>query len=154
MFARIAVVFAVAVAFALAGCGGGLTQVSYRAYKPINANSKGEDTPVPVKLLFLKDNGKFKSKSFDELWEDPKKALEGDLLDMKEFVVIGDSNQKAAQVRQETFAETKPEVMYIGLVGGFGRADAGHPRQVVVSVPDAKAGIFHITAYSIELKPE
>jgi type VI secretion system VasD/TssJ family lipoprotein len=149
----IAVVAAALAAAVLAGCGG-LTQVSYKVYKPLNVNQQGQSTPVTVKLLFLKDNGKFKSKTVDELWEDPKKALEDDLIGMKQFTIQGDDDAKSAKLRAETFAELKPEVQYIGIVGAFSKAVEGHPRQLVVSVADAGAGVFHFTDYSVQLKPE
>ena len=61
-----------------------LRSVRVKGVPPLNVNDSGVSTPVKVRIYQLKDDANFRNARFEELYDDHKKALGGDILDFKE----------------------------------------------------------------------
>ena len=152
MLARNPIVAAVvAVAALVPGCGSALKDISYRGTPPLNVNEKGENTPVKVRLYFLKKPDKFTSSAWGDLYSEAKakEILGGDLVgEPIVFDVFPNDNKML------TFPEVKPEVGHVGVFGLFLKGTEGKPRHVAVDAVQAKSVLFEFTEYTVVSKPK
>jgi type VI secretion system protein VasD len=94
---------AAAAAFCLAACGGSPqpaaapaapapcepipVELSLVSGDSLNGASPAESRPVQVRVYQLKSDGRFKTASFDDIWQGDKEALAEDLVSMQETTV-------------------------------------------------------------------
>ncbi len=100
----------------LEGCGRAPTEVSMRvsmvAAKDINPNSRGQPSPVVVRIYALKSEDLFKGADFFTLWDNEKQVLGADLLQRRQYEIQpGGTLAKADSINAEA--------TYIGVVASF-----------------------------------
>jgi type VI secretion system VasD/TssJ family lipoprotein len=151
MSTRIGFIAALLAAAASAGCSE-LKEIHYRASAPLNVNPQGKNTPVPVRIYFLKKPDKFTGTAWGDLYkeEDAKKVLGGDMVGefVKLDVFVNDSKVYLLA------KPPPPEVSHVGIYGLFLGSAEGKPRHVAVTVEQAKASAFVFREYFIEVAPK
>jgi type VI secretion system protein VasD len=138
----------VALAVLAAGCGSNLTQIETRGVTPLNMNEKGENTPLRVRIYFLKNAEAFKNAAYEDLYKKDKEILGGNLVGDPLIIDVMPNETKKVE-----FQEVKPEVSHIGILGHFRKSNEGKPRHIAVSAVDAKGMVFEFTEYQVVAKP-
>jgi type VI secretion system VasD/TssJ family lipoprotein len=151
VFARNHIVAAAVVVAAVLvpGCGSALKEIGYCGTPPLNVNEKGENTPVKVRLYFLKKPDKFTSSAWGDLYPEAKakEILGGDLVGEPIVFDVFPNDNKVL-----TFPEVKPEVGHVGVFGLFLKGVEGKPRHVAVDAVQAKSVLFEFTNYTVVTK--
>jgi type VI secretion system protein VasD len=112
----------------LEGCGRAPTQVnmivSMAASSDINPNSRGQPSPVVVRVYALKSEDLFKGADFFTLWDKEKQVLGADLLVRREYEVQpGGKVSKTDPINAET--------TYIGVVAAFREINSATWRAII-----------------------
>ncbi|MEM6676356.1 MAG: type VI secretion system lipoprotein TssJ [Pseudomonadota bacterium] len=111
---------AVAAALFLVGCGGApepaLLEMTLAGEPGANAGPSGEARPLSVRILRLKDPGKFNTADFFSL-QNPEGTLGADLLGSQEIVV-------APGAPVEVPMTFEPEARFLGVIASYREIDA------------------------------
>lgn len=132
MVARLIWTSAVALlSLALSGCG--QSPLSVRAVSPVNVNADGESLPVKVRIYALKDDGRFRSALFSDLWTNDRKVLGDDRLqDPKEEVIA--PRGPTGQPDEISLGELPQETRFVGIMALYRHADEPDRRRIVLPV--------------------
>jgi type VI secretion system protein VasD len=119
--------FELALVSTLAACGSAPPPVPAAAPKPCeqvaptlsitataraNASAAGEGRPVQVRIYQLKSDARLRTASFDDIWQNDAKTLEGELVSMEQQTVF------PGETKQVVVAP-KPDAHYLALVALF-----------------------------------
>lgn len=134
----------------LAGCAT-TTTVRVQGVPPLNLNETGESTPVDVRIYWLKDDRKFMSVPFDQLWTSEKDALGNDLVGDATLITVfpASAGDKPKEIQ---LGNTPADARYVGLMGLFPKYQDKDERRVAVPVGEAGAGVFEFSGYKVYLK--
>ncbi len=122
-----------------------LRSVRVKGVPPLNVNDSGVSTPVKVRIYQLKDDANFRNARFEELYDDHKKALGGDILDFKEVdIEPGDD-------RDIELGKIETHTRFIALLGLFNGTGRGDWRQIVKK-ENAGDYVYRVTGYQIDLQ--
>lgn len=116
---------------ALSGCG--QSPLSVRAVSPVNVNADGESLPVKVRIYALKDDGRFRSALFSDLWTNDRKVLGDDRLqDPKEEIIA--PRGPTGQPDEISLGELPQETRFVGIMALYRHADEPDRRRIVLPV--------------------
>jgi type VI secretion system VasD/TssJ family lipoprotein len=122
---------AVCLALALAGCGQGA--LSIRAVAPVNLNVEGESLPVKVRIYALRDDGRFRSALFSDLWTRDREVLGDDRLQDAKVVIVAPRGP-AGKADEIDLGELPKETRFIGIMALYRRPDEPDRRRIVLPV--------------------
>jgi type VI secretion system protein VasD len=109
------------------GCGGAAPQgvaapvkpcqalplsLSFAATGRSNALSTGEGRPVQLRVYQLKTDARLRTASFEDIWQNDAKTLEGELVSSEEHTIFPGEKQTIT-------VAAKPDAAYIGVVALF-----------------------------------
>jgi len=136
---------------ALAGCGSGQKMIYVQGVRPLNQNEQGQDTSVNIRVYQLRDDGRFRQASVEELWRNAKDILKEDLLapDQPITVVPGDAKQDPKEVN---LGKLDLNARFVGILALFPKDDDKKARKEVVPTDEADDFVFVLTGYHIEKK--
>jgi type VI secretion system protein VasD len=77
-----------------------------------NALASNEGRPVQVRIYQLRSDARLRASSFEDVWQNDAKALEGDLVSSEQHTLFPNSTQSIALT-------PKPDGAYLGLVALF-----------------------------------
>jgi len=116
---------------ALVGCGP--SPLSVRAVAPVNLNAEGESLPVKVRIYALRDEGRFRSALFSDLWTRDREVLGDDRLQDPKVVVIAPTGPSG--VSEQIDLGTLPEgTRFVGILALYRRPDEPDRRRAVLPV--------------------
>ncbi len=124
-------IMAVFLSLALVGCG--QSPLALRAVAPVNVNSEGESLPVKVRIYALRDDARFRSALFSDLWMHDRDALGDDRLQDPKVVIIAPTGP--SDLPSEIDLGQLPEhTRFIGILALYRQPDEPDRRRVVLSV--------------------
>lgn len=86
--------------------------LSITATKRVNAVSAGEGRPLQIRIYQLKSDARLRTASFEDIWQNDTKTLEGEFVSMEQQTVFpGETKQVEVT--------PKPDAHYLALVGLF-----------------------------------
>ncbi|MCC6572565.1 MAG: type VI secretion system lipoprotein TssJ [Planctomycetes bacterium] len=134
----------------LSACGG-TSSIRVHGISPLNKNEAGESTPVDVRIYLLRNDGKFMSAPYDQLWTADKDALGADAVGDHLAITVfpSEAGDKPKEVSLGTLAA---DVKFIGVMALYPKSEDKGERRVVVPVGDAPGYVFEFTGYRIQLK--
>ena len=134
----------------LAGCGS-TTSLRVHGISPLNKNEAGESTPVDVRIYMLRDDRKFTSAPFDQLWTSEKDALGNDMVGDHTLITVFPA--EASDKPKDVSLGTVPaDVKFIGVMALYPKQEDKGERRVAVPAGDAPGYVFEFTGYRIQLK--
>lgn len=119
------------VALALVGCGRGT--LSVRAVAPVNLNVEGESLPVKVRIYALRDDGRFRSALFSDLWTRDREVLGDDRLQDPKVVIVAPRGP-TGQADEIDLGELPKDTRFVGIMALYRRPDEPDRRRVVLPV--------------------
>lgn len=111
------------------------TQITYSmaATNKVNPNISGQATPVEFQVFELQDDSMFLSADFDQLIDDPKKALKSTYIEHRDYVLI------PGQFKFIEPFEISPQTYYIAVMARYAKADESEWKKVVKLSPKGKS---------------
>lgn len=116
---------------ALASCG--QSPLSVRAVSPVNVNANGESLPVKVRIYALRDDGRFRSAPFSDLWTRDRVVLGDDRLQDPREEIIAPCGPTGLPV-EIRLGELPQETRFIGIMALYRHADEPDRRRIVLPV--------------------
>jgi type VI secretion system VasD/TssJ family lipoprotein len=128
------------------GCGRGPMLV--RAVSPVNVNKEGESLPVKVRIYALRDDGRFRSALFSDLWQRDIQALGDDRLQDPKVLVVAPRDPTG--LPDEIDLGTLPqETRFIGILALYQQPDEPDRRRVVLPIDLVDERIVELVDRSI-----
>jgi type VI secretion system VasD/TssJ family lipoprotein len=115
----------------VAGCSGP-TRIAVRALAPVNTNAEGESLPVKVRIYALRDDARFRSAQFADLWTRDREALGDDRLQDPKVVVVPPGGEASEPLAVE-LGEFPKDTRFLGILALIPHADAPDRRRAVVA---------------------
>ena len=115
----------------LGGCG--QSPLSVRAVSPVNVNVDGESLPVQVRIYALRDDSRFRSALFSDLWTKDREVLGDDRL--QDFKVANVAPRGPTGAPDEiNLGELPKETRFIGIMALYRHADEPDRRRIVLPI--------------------
>lgn len=128
------------------GCGRGPMLV--RAVSPVNVNKEGESLPVKVRIYALRDDGRFRSALFSDLWQRDIQTLGDDRLQDPKVLVVAPRDPTG--LPDEIDLGTLPqETRFIGILALYQQPDEPDRRRVVLPIDLVDERIVELVDRSI-----
>jgi type VI secretion system VasD/TssJ family lipoprotein len=119
--------------FSLAFVGCGQSPLSLRAVAPVNVNEEGESLPVKVRIYALRDDARFRSALFSDLWMHDRDALGDDRLQDPKVVIIAPTGPSGLPSEID-LGQLPEHTRFIGIMALYRQPDEPDRRRVVLSV--------------------
>jgi type VI secretion system VasD/TssJ family lipoprotein len=119
--------------FSLALVGCGQSPLSVRAVFPVNVNGEGESLPVKVRIYALRDDARFRSALFSDLWMHDRDALGDDRLQDPKVVIIPPTSPSGLPTNID-LGQLPEHTRFLGIMALYRQADEPDRRRVVLSV--------------------
>ena len=116
---------------ALVGCG--RSPLSVRAVSPVNLNVEGESLPVKVRIYALRDDGRFRSALFSDLWTRDREVLGDDRLQDAKVVIVAPRGPTGLPDEID-LGELPKDTRFIGIMALYRRPDEPDRRRIVLPV--------------------
>ena len=116
---------------ALASCG--QSPLTVRAVSPVNVNADGESLPVKVRIYALRDDGRFRSAPFSDLWTRDRAVLGDDRLQDPREQVVAPCGPTGLPL-EISLGELPKETRFIGVMALYRHADEPDRRRIVLPV--------------------
>jgi type VI secretion system VasD/TssJ family lipoprotein len=124
--------------------------VEVRALPPVNTNVAGESLPVKVRIYALRDDARFRSAPFADLWTKDHDVLGDDRLQDPKVVVVAPTGlQTDPQVVE--LSELPKEARFLGVIALIQHADQPDRRRVLIARNDIGSQVIDILDSSIVL---
>jgi type VI secretion system protein VasD len=87
-------------------------EVKLTATDRVNPSEDGEGRPVQVRIYLLESDARLRNATFEEVWQDDKKALETDLKSVTEYTLFPGKSQSAT-------LKLNPDAHFLAVVALF-----------------------------------
>ena len=124
-------ILAAFLALTFVGCG--QSPLSVRAVSPVNVNGEGESLPVKVRIYALRDDARFRSALFSDLWMHDRDALGDDRLQDPKVVIIPPTTPSGVPTNID-LGQLPEHTRFIGIMALYRQPDEPDRRRVVLSV--------------------
>lgn len=115
----------------LGGCG--QSPLSVRAVSPVNVNVDGESLPVKVRIYALRDDARFRSVLFSDLWTRDREVLGDDRLQDRKEVDVAPRGPTGLP-DEINLGELPKETRFIGIMALYRHGDEPDRRRIVLPV--------------------
>jgi type VI secretion system VasD/TssJ family lipoprotein len=122
--------------------------VEVRALPPVNTNTAGESLPVKIRIYALRDDARFRSAPFADLWSKDREVLGDDRLQDPKVVVVGPTGLRTDPQMVE-LSELPREARFLGVVALIQHADQPDRRRVIIARNDIGSQVIEVLDSSI-----